>query len=338
MDLQEKPTRVAVVIPSYRVTRHIVDVVKGVLDKVDAIYVIDDKCPDGSGDLVERSAFPSHVKVLRHAVNQGVGGAVVTGYRAALADGCDIVIKMDGDGQMDPANIPALIEPILDMEADYTKGNRFFRIEDLEQMPAARLFGNAVLSFVSKLSSGYWNIMDPTNGFTAIHASALGALQLDKLSRRYFFESDMLFRLNIIRAVVRDVTMTAKYGDEESNLKIGGIIVRFSVLYLRNFCKRFFYSYILRDMNIGSVETLVGGALLSVGVIWGLVNWVAYGKAGAPAPLGTIMVAALCTILGVQFLLAALSFDVSNVPTESLVSRLYKIRRGSRGFTSGRTR
>ncbi len=338
MDLQQKHIRVAVVIPSYRVTRHIVDVVSGVLDKVDAIYVVDDKCPDGSGDLVERSAFPSHVKVLRHSVNQGVGGAVITGYRAALADGCEIVVKMDGDGQMDPANIPALIEPILDLEADYTKGNRFFNIEDLKQMPAARLFGNAVLSFISKISSGYWHVMDPTNGYTAIHASALAALHLDKLSKRYFFESDMLFRLNIIRAVVRDVTMTAKYGEEESNLKIGRIIAKFPALYLRNFCKRFFYSYVLRDVSIGSVETFVGGALLCAGVVWGLVNWLAYGKAGVPAPLGTIMIAALCTILGVQFLLAALSFDVSNVPTESLVSRLYKVRRGSPGFTSGQTR
>jgi glycosyltransferase involved in cell wall biosynthesis len=235
--------RVAVVIPCYRVTRHILGVISGVLDRADAIYVVDDKCPEGSGDLVERSAFPSHVKVLRHSLNQGVGGAVITGYRAALADGCEIVIKMDGDGQMNPADIPALIEPILNLEADYAKGNRFFNIEDLEQMPAARLFGNAVLSFVSKISSGYWHVMDPTNGYTAIHASALAALPLDKLSKRYFFESDMLFRLNIIRAVVKDVTMTAKYGEEESNLKIGRIIANFPALYLRNFCKRFFYSY-----------------------------------------------------------------------------------------------
>ena len=238
--------RVAIVIPSYRVTRHIVDVVSDLIDKADFIYVVDDKCPDGSGDLVERSGFPSYVKVLRHSINQGVGGAVITGYRAALADGCEVVIKMDGDGQMDPANIMPLIEPILDLEADYTKGNRFFNIEDVKQMPAARLFGNAILSFVSKASSGYWHVMDPTNGFTAIHASALAALKLDKLSKRYFFELDMLFRLNIIRAVVRDVAMAAQYGDEESNLKIGRVIVKFPALYLRNFCKRFFYSYVLR--------------------------------------------------------------------------------------------
>lgn len=327
MQFQQRPMRVAVVIPCYRVAHRIVDVVSGVLDTVDAIYVIDDKCPESSGDVVERHGFPPHVRVLRHAVNQGVGGAVITGYRAALVDGCDIIIKMDGDDQMDPANIPALIEPILDLEADYTKGNRFFSIEDLEQMPATRLFGNAVLSFVSKMSSGYWQIMDPTNGFTAIHASALAALQLDKLSRRFFFESDMLFRLNIIRAVVKDAPMKAKYGDEESNLKIGNVITRFPILYFCNFCKRFFYNYLLRDVNIGSIESIFGGLLFIVGVLWGIVNWVGYGMSGTTAPLGTIMIAALCTILGVQLLLAALSFDVSNVPSESLVSRSFKIGR-----------
>ena len=266
MESQPQPARVAVVIPCYRVARHIVDVVNGVLDRVDAIYVVDDKCPENSGDVVERRGFPPHVKVLRNDANQGVGGAVIAGYRAALADGCDIVIKIDGDGQMDPACIPSLIEPILDLEADYTKGNRFFNIEDLDQMPIIRIFGNATLSFISKLSSGYWTVMDPTNGFTAIHATALARLQLDKLSKRYFFESDILFRLNIIRAVVRDVTMLAKYGDEESNLKIGRVILRFPALYARNFCKRFFYNYLLRDVNIGSVEAISGSLLGDVPV------------------------------------------------------------------------
>jgi len=336
MESERKSMQVAIVIPSYRVTRDIVGVVKGVLDIADAIYVVDDKCPDGSGDLVERSGFPARVKVLRHTVNQGVGGAVITGYRAAMADGYDVVVKIDGDGQMDPANIPALLEPILDLEADYTKGNRFFKIDDLEQMPAMRLFGNAVLSFVSKVSSGYWHVMDPTNGFTAIHVSALAMLDLDKISKTYFFESDMLFRLNIIRAVVRDVNMAAKYGEEESNLRIMRVITHFPPLYLRNFGKRFFYNYILRDLNIGSIESLIGGLLLLVGVGWGLANWLAYAAAGQLAPLGTIMIATLSIILGVQFLLAALSFDVSNIPKRSIVGRAYKIKRASLALPANR--
>src|SRR5262249_39074317 len=155
-----------------------------------------------------------------HEQNQGVGGAVMSGYRAAIADGMAVVVKVDGDGQMDGSLIPYFVAPIINGEADYTKGNRFFDLEQINQMPPMRLFGNAVLSLMTKLSSGYWNLFDPTNGFTAIHVDAARHLPFDKISKRYFFETDMLFRLNTINAVVVDVPMDASYGDEVSNLKI----------------------------------------------------------------------------------------------------------------------
>ncbi|MFZ1962203.1 MAG: glycosyltransferase family 2 protein [Roseiarcus sp.] len=306
--------RVAVVIPSYRVTRHIVDVVTGVLDKVDAVYVIDDKCPDGSGDLVERSAFPPHVKVLRHAVNQGVGGAVITGYRAALADGCDIVVKMDGDGQMDPAMLPRIIHPIVQRLADFSKGNRFFNVEDLHSMPAARLFGNAGLSFLTKLSSGYWTMFDPTNGYTAIHRAALELLPLDKIDRRFFFESDLLFRLNIAGAVVIDVPIRATYGEETSNLRIGKIVGPFLYKNMRNFFKRIVYRYFLRDMNLGSLELAVGTLLLLIGGVFGVSEWVRAGAQGVTASAGTVMLAGLPILVGVQMILGFLAFDIAAVP------------------------
>src|SRR5690606_32001950 len=147
------------------------------------------------------------VRVIRHASNLGVGGAVITGYQAAIADGMDILVKLDGDGQMDASLIPDFIEPIINGEADYTKGNRFFDLEELRSMPRIRLIGNAVLSFMTKFSSGYWNLFDPTNGFTALHADVARYLPLSKISKRYFFESDMLFRLNTLRAVVHDIPM-----------------------------------------------------------------------------------------------------------------------------------
>ncbi len=154
---------IAVVIPSYRVVKHILGVLSAIGPEIWRIYVIDDKCPEGSGDYVEDNCIDTRVVVLRHGTNQGVGSAVMTGYRAAIADGADIIVKVDGDGQMDPALIPNFIEPILAGEADYTKGNRFFYLEEIRAMPKVRLFGNAVLSFMTKLSSGYWDVFDPTN-------------------------------------------------------------------------------------------------------------------------------------------------------------------------------
>lgn len=184
---------VAVVIPSYKVKDHILSVLNRIGPIVSRIYVVDDKCPQGTGKFVAEQCRDPRVAVLFHDVNQGVGGAMITGYRRALADGAEVVVKLDGDGQMDPDLIPTFVSPIERGVADYTKGNRFYAIENLEGMPFVRIFGNTSLSFVNKLSSGYWNVMDPTNGYTAIHASALSALPLSKIEKRYFFESDMLF-------------------------------------------------------------------------------------------------------------------------------------------------
>jgi glycosyltransferase involved in cell wall biosynthesis len=257
--------RIAVVIPSYRVVKHILGVISEIGPEVWRIYVVDDKCPDESGNFVEANCKDERVVVLRHGVNQGVGGAVMTGYRAAISDGAEIIIKVDGDGQMDPRLIPNFIEPILTGEADYTKGNRFFNLEEIRTMPKVRLFGNAALSFLSKLSSGYWDLFDPTNGYTAIHSGVAQHLPFDKISSRYFFETDMLFRLNTLRAVVVDVPMSAKYGDEVSHLKISKIIFEFLAKHIRNFGKRIFYNYYLRDMSVASIELPVGLLLMIFG-------------------------------------------------------------------------
>ena len=197
-----KENKIAVVIPSYKVCTHILSVIENIGPEVNKIYVIDDCCPDDSGDFVENKCSDARVTVIRNLENQGVGGAVMTGYKAAIDDGMDIIVKVDGDGQMDPRLIPYFIEPIESGKADYTKGNRFFDLDGIYTMPRIRIFGNAVLSFMSKLSSGYWNLFDPTNGYTAIHRNVILHLPLNKISRCYFFETDILFRLNILGAVV----------------------------------------------------------------------------------------------------------------------------------------
>lgn len=313
---------VAVVIPSYKVKDHILSVLNRIGPFVSRIYVVDDKCPQGSGKAVIEHCRDPRVTVLFHEVNQGVGGAMITGYRRALADGAEVVVKLDGDGQMDPDLIPTFVSPIEKGVADYTKGNRFYSIENLEGMPFVRIFGNTALSFVNKLSSGYWNVMDPTNGYTAIHAAALGALPLDKIEKRYFFESDMLFRLNTVRAVVRDVPMRAVYGDEKSNLSIWKVLRDFPTKYLSRFSKRLFYSYVLRDVNVCSIQMAAGIPMFLFGAIHGAYTWYLSALSNTPAHTGTIMLAVLPVIVGVQLLLAAISFDVGNIPTVPLQETL----------------
>lgn len=313
---------VAVVIPSYRVTRHILGVIAGIGPEVARIYVVDDKCPDGSGAFVRANCRDPRVTVIEHEQNQGVGGAVMTGYRAAIADGAAVIVKVDGDGQMDASLIPQFVAPILAGEADYTKGNRFFNLERIGSMPPMRLFGNAVLSFLTKLSSGYWDLFDPTNGYTAIHADAARYLPFDKISRRYFFETDMLFRLNTLGAVVTDVPMDAVYGDEVSNLKISRIVTEFAAKHVRNFFKRLFYNYYLRNMSLASIELPLGVASLLFGSVFGIVHWIGAERHNLATPAGTVMLAALPVIMGVQLILAFLAYDIASVPRNPLHKKI----------------
>lgn len=306
--------RIAVVIPAYKVTRHINDVISKIPAIVWRIYVIDDACPDGSGKFVEKRTDNERVRIIYHAQNQGVGGAVMSGYQAAITDGAEVIVKIDGDGQMDPSLIQYFVKPILAGEADYTKGNRFYDLEEIRTMPPMRLFGNAVLSFMTKLSSGYWNLFDPTNGYTAIHTDVARHLPLGKISRRYFFETDMLFRLNTLRAVVVDVPMDAKYGEETSNLMVSKILSEFLFKHTRNFLKRVFYNYYLRDLSLASIELPVGLLLVIFGVVFGGYHWLESAQRGVPTPAGTVMLAALPLLMGLQFILAFVGYDINSVP------------------------
>lgn len=310
--------KIGVVIPCYRVKAHVVDVIAGLPPEVDFIFCIDDSCPDGSGLHIQETHNDPRVRVIFHEQNRGVGGAVKTGYLAARETGCDIAVKVDGDGQMDPRAVLAFVHPIAAGLCDYSKGNRFFRLEDVSAMPAVRLVGNAVLSFLTKASTGYWNIFDPTNGYTAIHLAVLDILPLDKVADRYFFETDMLFRLNIARCVVRDVPMRAIYGNERSNLKVRRVILPFLGGHVRNFFKRIFYEYFLRDFHAASLEILLGPLVMVSGIVFGGYHWWLSVTTAHAATAGTVMIAALMIIAGLQFTLAALSFDVANVPTDAV--------------------
>lgn len=314
---------VAVVIPCYKVCSHILEVIAKIGAECDRIYVVDDCCPESTGEYVAQNCADARICVLRNEVNMGVGGAVMAGYLKAIEDGATVIVKIDGDGQMDPSLISIFVAPIVCGEADYTKGNRFFDVETVRQMPPLRLLGNAGLSFLTKLSSGYWNLMDPTNGYTAISASVVSRLPLEKIERRFFFESDMLFRLNTLRAVVIDIPMLSKYGEEKSNLNIIEEIPKFLFFNLRNFLKRILYNYFIRDFNFASLELVLGLTLFAFGAIFGISNWVENWKAGTFASSGTVMVAGLCVILGLQLLLGFSNYDTTNIPVITLQSRLH---------------
>lgn len=304
----------AVVIPCYRARRHVLEVIAGIPPSVGRIHVVDDACPDATGRHVEAQCRDPRVRVHYNARNLGVGGAVLRGYEEALACGATIIVKIDGDGQMDPALIPQFTAPILRGEADYTKGNRFYDLANIGRMPPLRILGNAALSLMAKLSTGYWDIFDPTNGYTAIHADVARRLPMAKISQRYFFESDLLFRLNTLRAVVADVPMDARYGDETSHLHISRVIGEFLVKHLRNTVKRIFYNFFLRDMSIASLELVAGCVLILAGGLYGASAWIRSAQTGQATAPGTVMLAALPLIIGLQFVLAFLSYDIASVP------------------------
>lgn len=316
--LTAREARLAVVIPAYRVRAQILQVIGRIGPEVSRIYVVDDACPEESGTYVEQNVIDPRVRVLRNATNQGVGGATMVGMSQAVSDGTDVIIKIDGDGQMDPAMIPNFVAVILSGEADYAKGNRFFEPEGLAEMPFGRLVGNAGLSFLSKISSGYWHCFDPTNGYIAIHASIIDLLPLEKISRRFFFESDMLFRLNVLTAKVVDIPIHAHYADEASSLRPVNMIPSFAGAHLRNFFKRIFYNYFIRNFSLASLELVLGLLLFLFGAAYGFAHW----GMMVPATAGTVMVAALPIIIGSQLLLAFINYDIQSVPRMALHPRL----------------
>lgn len=310
----ESLQKIAIVIPAFKVKKQIVDVLNSVPSFVNVVILVDDQCPQETGSFVESVEFSNieQFEVVFHQKNKGVGGAVVSGYRRALELDCDVVVKVDGDGQMDLNYLPQLIQPILDGNIDYTKGNRFVDFKKLREMPKIRLIGNSVLSFLLKVVSGYWNIMDPTNGYTAISKGALKNIDLAKLSERYFFESDMLINLNLHNSVVKDIAIPAKYDDEESSLSITKTIFQFPFYLVKGFVRRIFLKYYIYDFNMASIYLLFGAPMLIWGAVFGAYQWWWHIDHDVLASTGTVMLAVLPLILGTQFVLQAIQIDIQS--------------------------
>lgn len=318
------------VVPCYKVKAKILDVIAKTPAWVEGIVCVDDACPEGSGDFIEANNKDPRVTVIRLAQNQGVGGATLAGYGEAVARGGQVLVKVDGDDQMDLAYVSHLVAPILLGEADYAKGNRFTSISHLTSMPSVRVFGNAALSFAAKLSTGYWNIFDPTNGFTAIEAQVAKMVMGKRISRRFFFETDLLYHLGTLRAVVRDVPMPARYADEVSNLRISAIVGPFALKHMKNFFQRVLGQYFVRDFSAASLELVFGAIFLLFGIGYAT-HYTLTPHHGRAASAGVVMAAALPVILGAQLLMQALNFDVLNAPTRPIHPYLRTIARMEAG-------
>ncbi len=317
------PARIAVVIPCYRVAASIGAVLASIGPETWRIYCVDDASPDASAALIAAAADKDdRVRLIRRPVNGGVGAAVIDGIRSALDDGAGIILKIDGDGQMNPAFIPDFVAPIAAGEADYVKGNRFFALDTVSHMPTSRLIGNAGLSFLAKLSSGYWDLFDPTNGYVAIHADVARLLPLDRLHRRYFFESDLLFRLATLRARIIELPIETVYGEETSHLNELRCLVSFPLLHVQNFLKRIFYNYLLRNFSAASISLIFGSVMVLFGVAYGTASWIDSATTGETASAGTVMLSALPFMIGIQLLLSFLAHDVALTPSTAVHRRL----------------
>jgi glycosyltransferase involved in cell wall biosynthesis len=301
--------RVAVVVPAHDEERLVVETLTGIPELVDRIYVIDDASADGTGDRA-RALGDSRVEVIRHEQNLGVGSAIVTGYRRALEEEIDVTCVMAADNQMDPSELAALVEPVAKGEVEYAKANRLFSGEAWTVIPRTRFFGNAVLSLLTKIASGYWHVADSQAGYTAISLDALRRLDLGRLYPRYGFPNDMLVHLNVQNARVRDIPSRPIYDvGEESGIRLRSVVPRISWLLFKGFWWRMAQKYVIRDFHplvffyaFGVLMTLVGFLLGVLEVVLRI-----FGNEITPA---TIVLVALLLIAGLQLTLFAMWFDM----------------------------
>ncbi len=299
-------------IPTYRARNTICDVVRGVLPFVSHVIVVDDACPEGSGDVVNQT-FGRHpsLYLLRRPGNGGVGAAMKTGFEKALELEADVIVKIDADGQMDPTYIPGLVQLFeSDPALAYVKGNRFFDSRVLSRMPALRLFGNSCLSLMAKFASGYWNILDPTNGYLAFSGHLLPAVNWRSFADCYFFEISALCEFGLKRGTIAEMEMETFYGQEPSSLSISRTLFRFPPRLAWLFVRRVLLQYYLFDINLGSLYILLGLALTGFGTGLAIFEWVQSALTGIPRTTGTVMLAVLPFLMGFQLVLNALLFDV----------------------------
>ena len=314
---------IVAIIPCYRVETEIGAVIDSLPRYLKHMIFVDDASPDNTAEIILKAAKKDRrIILIRHKKNQGVGGAMISGFQQALELQADVVVKIDGDGQMDTSFLPDLITPITQNQADYTKGNRFRDFHALQAMPVIRRIGNMGLGFLTKAATGYWNLFDPTNGFIAIHGKVLAQLPLEKIDKSYYFETSMLANLYLIGAVVKDTPMPARYGSEVSNLSVHRSLIEFSAKLVKTFFQRLILKNLIYEFSMVSIYLAAGLPLLLFGLVFGISKWIQYARIGISAPTGTVMLPTLSVILGIQFIIAAIEIDLRSVPKEPLSQQL----------------
>ena len=314
-----EPVRIVAVIPAYNVATHLAEVIDRLPPLFTAAIVVDDASTDATLAVAQSAAAAdARIEIVRHDTNQGVGGAMISGFRRALEIGADVVVKIDGDGQMPLAFAGRLVQPLLTGEADYAKGNRFSNFATLQQMPFVRRIGNLFFSFLAKAATGYWRCFDTSNGYVAIRGDVLARLPLEKIDQSYYFETSMLCHLYLIGAVVRDVPMPARYAGEPSSLSVMRVLYQFPGRLLRSTFHRVARRHFVYDFDLESVALLFGVLLTGAGTVFGGYHWITNARAHRATPVGTVMLAALLVIFGFQLLLLALTLDVAAVPREPI--------------------
>jgi glycosyltransferase involved in cell wall biosynthesis len=303
--------RVAVVVPAYQEERLVATTLAGIPDAVDRVYVVDDASRDATAERA-REAADGRTEVIVHERNGGVGAAIVTGYKRALEEEVDVVVVMAADNQMDPAELASLVEPVARGEADYTKANRLFTGEAWSIIPRTRYLGNAILSLLTKIASGYWHVADSQAGYTALGLDALRRLDLDRIYRRYGFPNDMLVHLNVINARVRDVPSRPIYGvGERSGIRLRKVVPRISWLLLKGFLWRLREKYVIRDFHPLVFFYALGFLMLAVGLALGVSETILR-ILGNQITTATIVLVALLLVSGSQFTLFAMWFDMES--------------------------
>ena len=303
--------RVAVVVPAHEEERLIETTLGGIPGFVDRIIVVDDGSTDATSERV-RAFGDSRVELVVHERNRGVGAAIVTGYKRALEDDLDVVCVMAGDNQMDPDDLEALVRPVARGEVDYTKANRLFTGQAWELIPRTRYLGNAVLSMLTKIASGYWHVADSQSGYTAIGKDTLALLDLDRVYTYYGFPNDLLVHLNIVNARVRDVPSRPVYGvGERSGIRYHKVAPRISWLLIKAFFWRLREKYVIRDFHPLVFFYAFGLLATLAGLVLGIVE-IAYRFAGNAVSVGTVVLIALLLISGSQFTLFAMWFDMES--------------------------
>ncbi len=304
---------IAAVVPAYREEKMISRVIDTMPEFVDHIVIVDDCSPDETSAVVNANPDP-RVVLVRHEVNQGVGGAIITGHTTAMDLGSDVNVVMAGDAQMDPDYLPALLDRVTDDGYGFAKANRFYAPESFRGMPGHRVFGNIVLSFMTKLASGYWNLFDPQNGYTAVRVEALRRVPLERVARRYSFENDLLIHLNILQVPAVDVPIPAVYGDEVSSISLRKVIPELINRLTVGFWSRIWYRYVLWSFSPIALLLMLGLFLFLFGI--GVSIWMIFQiAASVVATAATVMFAALPLMVGTQMLISALQLDIQASPS-----------------------